>query len=77
MLTSDGIYLPVENEIHKFSLEGKRNKPVRLKTAKVDLGTGAPVGNLYSDGNRIWVHGANRVYALGPADDQKKKAGQP
>ena len=32
---------------------------------KSNLGTGAPVGNLYSDGLKIWVLGANRVYALG------------
>jgi hypothetical protein len=51
----------------KFALEGKRALPVRLKTADVELGTGAPVGNLFSDGEKIWVQGANRVYALGPA----------
>ena len=26
---------------------------------------GAPLGNLYSDGEKIWVHGANRLYVLG------------
>ena len=66
MLTDDAIYIPVENQIVKYALEGNKTDPIALKRARVDLGTGAPVGNLFSDGKRIWVHGANRVYALGP-----------
>ncbi len=67
MLTSDGIYVPVADSIHKYSLTGKNGKPELLGDVAVELGTGAPVGNLYSDGRKIWVQGANRVYALGPA----------
>ena len=65
MLTASGIYIPVEDEIYKFSLNGKGGKAELLGKTNVNLGTGAPVGNLYSDGLKIWVMGANRVYALG------------
>lgn len=73
MLTSDAIYIPVENQIIKFSLQGNKGKPIRLKTANVELGTEAPVGNLFSDGQKIWVQGANRVYALGPGKKQNSE----
>ena len=66
MLTSDGIYIPVGDGIHKYSLTGKNGEAELLGKVSVELGTGAPVGNLYSDGRRTWVHGGNRVYALGP-----------
>jgi tetratricopeptide (TPR) repeat protein len=65
MLTPDGIYVPVGQRILRFALKPEvaatMVKPV--DDIKVDLG-GAPVGNLFSDGERIWVHGGNRVYAL-------------
>jgi hypothetical protein len=64
MLTPDGIYVPVDDSICKYSLTGRNGRAVMLGKVNVDLGTGAPVGNLYSDGQKIWVHGANRVYAL-------------
>ena len=67
MLTPDGIYLPVGNKIYKFALRGKTDRPEILATATVELGSGAPLGNLFSDGKRIWVHGGNRLYALGPS----------
>ena len=72
MLTADGIFVPAGNKILKFDLKGENTKPKILGTANVDLGTGAPVGNLYSDGEKIWVHGANRLYALKPG--KRKKA---
>lgn len=65
MLTPDGIYVPVDDEIYKFSLLGKNGKAELVGKTTVELGTGAPVGNLYSDGLKIWVLGANRVHALG------------
>lgn len=65
MLTPDGIYVPVDEEIYKFSLLGKNGKAELVGKTTVELGTGAPVGNLYSDGLKIWVLGGNRVYALG------------
>jgi outer membrane protein assembly factor BamB/tetratricopeptide (TPR) repeat protein len=64
MVTPNGIYLPVEDRIYQLSLKGKNGRAEVLKQVHVDLGTNAPVGNLYSDGERFWVHGANRLYML-------------
>lgn len=69
MLTEDAIYIPVDNGIYKFSLRGKKGKAQVVSKVGVNLGTDAPVGNLFSDGQRIWVHGGNRLYALGPNMD--------
>ena len=69
MLTEDAIYIPVDNGIYKYSLGGKRGKAQVVAKVGVNLGTDAPVGNLYSDGQRIWVHGGPRLYALGPNMD--------
>ena len=69
MLTEDAIYIPVDNGIYKYNLRGKNGKAQVVAKVGVNLGTDAPVGNLYSDGQRIWVHGANRLYALGPNMD--------
>ena len=66
IVTPKGIYLPVEDSIYHLALEGDRGEAKVLARVHVDLGTEAPVGNLYSDGERFWVHGANRLYALGP-----------
>ncbi len=66
MVTRNGVFVPVGDQIHLYSLGGDNGKPELLRTMSVRLGTGAPVGNLYSDGDKIWVHGANRVYALEP-----------
>ena len=70
MLTPKGIYIPVEDTIYEFDLAGQKGKAKLLNKVHVDLGSGAPLGNLYSDGERFWVHGANRVYALGPTDQK-------
>jgi outer membrane protein assembly factor BamB len=70
MLTEDAIYIPVDNGIFKFSLSGRKGKAEVVAKVGVNLGTNAPVGNLFSDGQRIWVHGGNRLYALGPNMDQ-------
>jgi tetratricopeptide (TPR) repeat protein len=69
IVTPKGIYMPVEDSIYQFSLSGNKGKADLLAKVHVDLGTDAPVGNLYSDGERFWVHGANRLYALGKAKD--------
>ncbi len=68
MLTPDGIYLPIEDSVWKFDLNGSGTSARKIASATVDLGTGAPIGNLFSDGQRIWAIGANRVYALGPSE---------
>ena len=67
LLTPAGIYMPVEDRIYHLDLKGDQGRAKVLAQAHVDLG-GAPVGNLFSDGQRFWVHGANRLYALGKAD---------
>ncbi len=64
VVTPSGIYLPVEDRIYQLSLKGKNGRAEVLNQVHVDLGTNAPVGNLYSDGERFWVHGANRLYML-------------
>ncbi len=66
LLTPKGIYMPVENSIYHFSLPGGDQNGKLLARVEVNFGTEAPVGNLYSDGKRFWVHGANRLYALAP-----------
>ena len=71
LLTPDGVYMPVEDTIYQFDLNGEEGRAKVINKVHVDLGTLAPVGNLYSDGERFWVHGANRLYALGPADQAK------
>ncbi len=72
MLTPDGVFVPVEDSIIQYSLEGDSDGTAdEVAVAKVDLGTEAPVGNLYCDGDRIWVHGANRLYALQPDPDNE------
>ncbi len=70
MLTPNGIYIPVADSIYKFDLDGDGVDAKKLAVVDVDLGTDAPVGNLYSDGKQIWVHGGNRVYALWPAESK-------
>lgn len=68
VLTPGGLYLPVENSIYHFSLP-TADQPGKLQSrVQAHLGSGAPVGNLYSDGQRLWVHGGNRLYALGPKE---------
>ena len=68
MLTGNGIYVPLNDRILKLGLDGKDGAGDILADMKVRLATSAPIGNLYSDGHRIWVVGGNRLYALGPDD---------
>lgn len=61
MLTSDAIYLPVRDSILKLDL--RTGEP--LGRVGVRLGFEGPLGNLFSDGEKIWVVCANRLLALG------------
>ena len=70
MVTPDGVYIPLENSVVQFDLKGDMGRGKILNRVGVDFGTKAPVGNLYSDGQRLWVVGANRLYALGPAPEE-------
>ncbi|MEL7497461.1 MAG: hypothetical protein AAFN77_07615 [Planctomycetota bacterium] len=63
-LTSSGIYMPVQDKIMQFDLNSENGKPKLISKVHVNLG-GAPVGNLFSDGKRFWVHNGNRLYVLG------------
>lgn len=66
MVTPQGVFMPVGNAIWRFALDAKKGRGNVLNQVEVFLGTGSPVGNLYSDGQRMWVHGASRLYALAP-----------
>jgi outer membrane protein assembly factor BamB len=59
-LTEDAIYLPVKDSILKLSLDLKET----LSHVGVALTSDEPVGNLFSDGEKLWVVGAGRVYAM-------------
>ena len=65
ILTPQGIFVPVGNKILQFELspEEMTTRPKPVRSISVDLG-GVEVGNLFSDGERFWVHGGNRIYAL-------------
>ena len=65
ILTPQGIFVPAGKKILQFELMPKKlsTQPQPLRSMSVDLG-GDDVGNLFSDGERFWVHGGNRIYAL-------------
>ncbi len=69
MVTPQGVFVPVGNAIWRFGLKAKKGRAEVLNQVEAFLGTEAPVGNLYSDGQRIWVHGASRLYALTPKEE--------
>jgi len=81
MLTPAGIFVPVESAIIQYPLVAKvMGQEVQpLASVEVNLGTGAPLGNLYSDGRRIYVQGGNRLYALGikPAEGTSPELSDP
>jgi hypothetical protein len=69
MVTPQGVFVPVGNAIWRFGLKPKKGRAEVLNQIEAFLGTESPVGNLYSDGQRIWVHGASRLYALSPKEE--------
>lgn len=69
MVTPQGVFVPVGKAIWQFALKPKDGRAEVLNQVEAFLGTGSPVGNLYSDGERIWVHGASRLYALSPKEE--------
>jgi outer membrane protein assembly factor BamB len=64
ILTWDSIYIPVAGEIWQYGLNPKTSNPEPLARFPVNMGIDVPVGNLTSDGNRIWVQAANRIFVL-------------
>jgi hypothetical protein len=59
-VTRDAIYVPVKDSILKLDLELKRF----ISQVGVALTSNEPIGNLHSDGEKLWVVGAGRVYAM-------------
>ncbi len=59
-VTDDAVYLPVKDSIVKFDAA----KGHELVQVGVALTSDDPVGNLFSDGEKLWVVGAGRVYAM-------------
>jgi len=60
VLTDDALYVPVNDSVVKLDPE----KGIELSQVGVSLTTPDPVGNLYSDGEKLWVLSANRFYSL-------------
>ena len=77
MLTEDAIYVPVGKHIVKLGLGGKQGEGDVQAVIPVRLGLDVPLGNLYSDGQRIWVVGANRLYALGEFTAEETESSEP
>lgn len=61
VVTDDGVYVPVKDSILKLS----HKDGSELGQQGVVLAGHAPVGNLYSDGERMFVLNPNRLSALG------------
>lgn len=59
-VTADALYVPVRDSILKLDPEKGRD----LAQVGVALTSEEPVGNLFSDGEKLWVVGAGRVYAM-------------
>jgi outer membrane protein assembly factor BamB len=59
-VTSDAVYLPVKDSILKLDAE----RGQELIQVGVALTCDDPVGNLFSDGEKLWAVGAGRVYAM-------------
>jgi outer membrane protein assembly factor BamB len=59
-VTDDSVYLPVRDSI--LQLDAEKGREVSQVGAA--LTSDEPVGNLYSDGDKLWVVGAGRVYAM-------------
>lgn len=59
-VTDDSVYIPVKDSI----LQLDQAKGRELSQVGVALTSDEPVGNLFSDGEKLWVVGAGRVYAM-------------
>ncbi len=63
MLCADGLYVPVDDTIVRFDAGRREGKPRILNTVHVNCGNNGPCGNLFSDGERIWIQYINRLIA--------------
>jgi outer membrane protein assembly factor BamB len=60
VLTDDAIYVPVDDSVVTLDPEtGEEKEQVGVRITSND-----PVGNLYTDGEKLWVLSANRFYSL-------------
>jgi outer membrane protein assembly factor BamB len=65
VLTDDAVYVPVKDSVLKLTLDKQDpDKSQAMSQVGVRLTTPDPVGNLYSDGEKMWVLSANRIYSL-------------
>lgn len=65
VLTEDAVYMPVKDSVLKLALDKQAgDKSQALSQVGVRLTSPDPVGNLYSDGEKMWVLSANRIYSL-------------
>jgi outer membrane protein assembly factor BamB len=61
MLTKSGIFIPLANSIVRIAIEDGK----LLETIPVETGEGAqPLGNLYTDGERIYTAGFREIFSL-------------
>lgn len=76
-VTAQALYLPILGSVDGAVLALDPQTGRELTQAAVTLSTPEPLGNLYSDGQRLWSAGANRVYALThvPAQLERLAAG--
>jgi outer membrane protein assembly factor BamB len=67
-VTEDAVYVPVKDSILKLDPANKRE----LAQVGVALTSDEPVGNLFSDGEKLWAVGAGRVYAMTTLEHRMK-----
>ncbi|MEZ6096236.1 MAG: PQQ-binding-like beta-propeller repeat protein [Pirellulaceae bacterium] len=71
MIAGNSLLVPINDSIWEFALKAGE-LPEKQSQLHVELGTGEPVGNLYSDGQTIWVRGGTRTSALAPVSADSK-----
>lgn len=59
-VTEDAVYLPVKDSVLKLRLEDLAD----VSQVGVSSTSGDPVGNLFSDGEKLWVAGPSKISAL-------------
>jgi outer membrane protein assembly factor BamB len=67
-VTDDSVYLPVRDSILQLDAEKGRE----ISQVGATLTSDEPVGNLYSDGEKLWVVGAGRIYAMTTLEHRMK-----
>ena len=65
-LTEDALYMPVGSSILKYDLQLTDPPQKSLAVLEND----EPLGNFFTDGQRLWILGAARVYTLTPLEER-------